>query len=179
MSETRAIIMDQNGNLVAVTSNALAAYLAAALPAGTNTIGKLGANSGVDIGDVTVNNTAASPVYTQSGYTIKTTTIANGASLSGEVDLEGYSLVGIIMPAAWTAADLTFQAATTTEGTFCDVYDNSGVEVSTDADASRAIGTDGVALALAPFRFVKLRSGTTGTPVNQGAERTISLVLKA
>lgn len=42
-----------------------------ALPAGTNAIGKLSANSGVDIGDVTVNNTTANPVPVQpplSGY---------------------------------------------------------------------------------------------------------------
>jgi len=39
---------------------------AVVLGAGTNAIGKLAANSGVDIGDVTINNTAASPVYTES-----------------------------------------------------------------------------------------------------------------
>ena len=34
-----------------------------ALPAGTNAIGKLAANDGVDIGDVTVNNAVATPVF--------------------------------------------------------------------------------------------------------------------
>lgn len=34
-----------------------------ALAAGTNAIGKLAANSGVDIGDVTINNASGSPVY--------------------------------------------------------------------------------------------------------------------
>jgi hypothetical protein len=36
--------------------------IGAALPAGTNAIGKLAANSGVDIGDVTINNTYSTPV---------------------------------------------------------------------------------------------------------------------
>ena len=109
-------------------------------------------------------------------------TIADLASLSGEVDLEGAVLVGIAMPAAWTAANLTFQAASATGGTFQDVYDDAGGEVTVIAAVSRAIGVDVAAGALAPFRYIKVRSGTTGTPVVQtpgeGLVRTITLVLK-
>src|SRR3989304_3946257 len=46
-------------------SGAWSVSLGAALPAGTNAIGKLAANDGVDIGDVTVNN--AHIAVTQSG----------------------------------------------------------------------------------------------------------------
>lgn len=111
--------------------------------------------------------------------TTKTAVIAAGASLSGEVDLEGYLLAGIIIPGAWTAANLTFQVSPTSGGTYVDLYDDAGNEVTvTVGGASRGIGVDLLAGVLAQWRFIKLRSGTTGTPVNQAAERTLTLVLK-
>ena len=107
-----------------------------------------------------------------------TATIANGASLSDELDLVNHRIVTIFMPAAWTAANLTFQVAAVTGGTFQDLYDDVGTEVVVTAAVSRAIGVDLVAGALASPRFIKIRSGTTGTPVNQGAARSIVLILK-
>ncbi len=114
----------------------------------------------------------------QRPFAIKTVTIANGASLSGEVDLGGYALAAIQMPSAWTAANLTFQAATASGGTFQEVYDDLGNELTVQAAASRCIGIDSVAGALAPLRFIKIRSGTAATPVNQAADRTLTLILK-
>ena len=110
---------------------------------------------------------------------LKTVTIANGASLSGVIDLEGFVLMGIQMPSAWTAANLTFEASSARAGTFDDVYDDTGTEVNVTAAASRYIGVTGTkGDVLANVRFLKVRSGTTGTPVNQGAARTITLCLK-
>ena len=109
----------------------------------------------------------------------KTFTIANAASLSDEVDLEDYRLAAIQMSTGWTAANLTFQGATAKAGTFQDVYDDSGTEVSVVAAASRCIAVDVEAGALAALRYLIVRSGTTGTPVVQGAERTLTLILKA
>lgn len=60
------------------------AEVTVALPAGTNAIGKLAANSGVDIGDVTINNsTGASAVNIQDGgntITVDGTVTANAGS---------------------------------------------------------------------------------------------------
>lgn len=110
---------------------------------------------------------------------VKTAVIANGASLSAEVDLEGYKIVAVQMPAGWDAAALTFQASATSGGTFGNVYDDSGTEVSATVAASRVVGMDYIAGALAALRFIKLRSGTSGSAVNQTAERTLTLILKA
>lgn len=107
-----------------------------------------------------------------------TATIANGASLSGEIDLSNHKIMTIFMPAAWTAANLTFQVAAVTGGTFQDLYNDGGAEVNVTAAASRAIGVDIYAGVLASARFIKIRSGTTGTPVTQGAARSIILVIK-
>ena len=54
-----------------------------------------------------------------------TVTIANGTALSPAVDLTAYTLVAIQLPAGWTAAGLTFQAANDNQN-FGDVYDKNG-----------------------------------------------------
>ncbi|MBI5942873.1 MAG: hypothetical protein HY864_00775 [Chloroflexi bacterium] len=107
----------------------------------------------------------------------RTVTIANGASLSAELlDIDGASIVGLIMPAAWTAANLTLQMSHD-DSTYNNVYDEMGTEKTIVASASRYI-------LLNPADFLganslKLRSGTSGTPVNQGADRSIIVVLYA
>ncbi len=129
-----------------------------------------------DMGDTSHAEVVASQIGRQ--YTVKLVTIANGQSLSGQIDLEGYALVGIYMPAAWTTANLTFLASDVTGGTFQDIYDDNGNPANAAANAGRCIGLDQIAGVLAPFRFLKLRSGTASTPVNQGADRTIKLICK-
>lgn len=108
---------------------------------------------------------------------VKTVTIAGGASLSAAVDLGDRRIMGIVMPASWTAAGITFQVSTD-GSSYSNLYDGSGVEVSLSVDANRAValGADTWTL-LAPWRYIKLRSGTATTPVSQAADRTITLVL--
>ncbi len=104
---------------------------------------------------------------------VKSVTIASGASLSGAVACEGLRLAAVVMPAAWTAANLTFQGSV--DGTrFVNVHDDAGVEVTVTAAADRYIPVnpadwEGV-------QRLKVRSGTSGTPVNQAAGRIIQLV---
>ena len=105
-------------------------------------------------------------------------TIANGASLSGVVDIgEGKTLCAIDMPADWTAANLTFQASTASDGTFDNLYDQYGTEKTVTADEDRYIALDDPAFWLG-VRYIKVRSGTAASAVNQGAERVITLVTK-
>jgi hypothetical protein len=109
-------------------------------------------------------------------FTTQTVTIANGASLSNEVDLETKTLIAIDMPASWTAANLTLQASVD-NSTWDNVFDSLGTEVTITAAASRFI-----LLNPADFvsvRYLKVRSGTSGTPVNQGGARTITLIVRA
>lgn len=101
-------------------------------------------------------------------------TIANGASLSGVVGLIDYNLtlVGIQMPAAWTAAALTFQVSVDGGSTWQNLYDGSS-ERSEAVDAARYQRIDYTKYA--GFTWLKVRSGTAGTPVNQGAARILYL----
>lgn len=105
---------------------------------------------------------------------VVTATIANGASLSGGVDLGRAVLSAIFMPAAWTAADLTFQVSHDNT-TWVDLYDNGNTErVITGPAASRALNQDPAAWSA--YRYVRVRSGTAGAAVNQGASRVLTLV---
>lgn len=101
--------------------------------------------------------------------------IASGASLSGVIDIDGGLAYSLHMPSAWTTANLTFQASY--DGTtFNNVYDDAGNEVTVTAAASRAITI--LSNYLTPFKYIKIRSGTSGSAVNQAADRAIIVELK-
>jgi hypothetical protein len=94
--------------------------------------------------------------------------------ITSEIDLgKGGKLQGIYMPAAWTTAAITLQASDASGGTFRDVYDNAGTEESITAAASQYISL--YPDTFAGVRFIKIRSGTSATPVTQAAARTLIL----
>ena len=91
--------------------------------------------------------------------------IAQDTSLSAAVDLLDRTLTAIQMPATWDAADLTFQAAEDLNGTYQNVYDDNDAEMTIQAAAARYIVIQPPKLA--GLRFIKIRSGTSGSAVNQ------------
>lgn len=103
-----------------------------------------------------------------------TVTIANGASLSDAVQTGGMVPLGIILPASWTTAGLSF-AVSVDDTNYFALQSMTG-EVTASAAASQYIALD-------PNIFIginslKVRSGTAGTPVNQAADRIITVVAK-
>jgi hypothetical protein len=106
--------------------------------------------------------------------------IANGASLSGEIDLQHFLPCGIIMPSAWTAASLTFAGAPENgaggAGTFVPITNDAGTEYTVTVAASKAVMIDPVKLA--GVRYLKIRSGTSSAAVTQGADRTLNVILR-
>jgi hypothetical protein len=115
----------------------------------------------------------AKPVGSQTVETT-TVTIANGASLSGAVDLKGRKLVAIIMPASWTAASLTFQGSVNDTDYF-DLYDGATERALTVAASRYVMQNIGDWVGA---RYLKVRSGTSGSAVNQGGARVITLVVQ-
>lgn len=107
-------------------------------------------------------------------------TIANGEALSGVLNVGERVPLLIYMPGTWTSAALTFQVSP--DGTtFYDLYDDSGTEVSVASAAvaaSRAIYLAGVVSLLAGAKFFKIRSGTSGSPVNQGGARSLTVACR-
>ncbi len=100
-------------------------------------------------------------------------TIPLGASITPEIDMGGKRLARIAMPAAWTTANLTFQVSPISGGSFTDLYDSTGTEYTVTASTSRTI-----IIPFADFiglKFIKIRSGTTGTPVVQAADRILTI----
>ncbi len=108
---------------------------------------------------------------------VATATISNGQSLSAAVSLGGLRLFGIVMPSAWTAAGLTFQMSHDGGATWVNMYDANGNELTVTAGMSRYIALDPANFAA--VHMLKVRSGTTGTPVNQGQDATMQLILRA
>lgn len=102
-------------------------------------------------------------------------TIANGASLSDALNIASRNFFGIIMPATWTTAVMTFQGSY--DGTtYYNLYDDAGDEVTFTVDASRYV------IITSPAKFLglkklKIRSGTSGSAVNQGGARTIGVIV--
>ena len=64
--------------------------------------------------------------------------ISGDNDLSEAVDINGYRVVGVAMPAAWTTADIAFQVDPG-DGTFRKVYDNEATLVKIDAPAASGI----------------------------------------
>ena len=107
-----------------------------------------------------------------------TATIANGESLSGAVDLEGYTLTGIYMPGTWAAAAITLQSDSpvAAENTFLNVYDDAGTEKSITTAASRFVLLD--PSEFVGIRRLKVRSGTSASPVNQSGGTDVLLIAR-
>ena len=105
----------------------------------------------------------------------QTVTIASGTSLSAAVPLGQKTLVGVIVPAGWTAASITFQG-TPDDSNFYDLYDGAGNAVSLTGAAGQFIQVD-------PAKWrgvtgIKLRSGTAASPVTQTSTVALTLVTR-
>lgn len=112
---------------------------------------------------------------------ILTAFILAGQNLSSEINISHFKHIGLIMPADWTAANLTLQVATRAEangGIYMNLFDDGGSEVTLTAAAARAIAVASAQPRLAPWSFLRLRSGTAAAPVNQVSPRIITIVLK-
>lgn len=101
-------------------------------------------------------------------------TIASGASLSDAAAIGAGTLVGIQLPTI-TSASLSFQGSA--DGTtYVEVLDASSAAVAVGASTGARYIKAPADLAGVPY--LKVRSGTSGAPVNQGAARVITLIVK-
>ena len=101
-------------------------------------------------------------------------TILIDTSLSAAVELGGHSVERIIMPTVWVAADLTFQVSDDGGATFQNLYWDWGAEMVVDAAVATTIELSPF-VKLSNIDQLKVRSGTSGTPVVQVAEGIVRL----
>lgn len=175
-------------NDVTITSGTITTVTAVtaitnALPAGTNAIGKLSANSGVDIGDVDVTSLAGGTIAhdsADSGNPIKIgakasatlsddTMVANADRTDATSDLDGCLLIRSQFP----LGDLISEAVSNTDGSST-AFTNFGATASTRSyiTAIHAFRTDAGTTPI----YVDFRDGTAGSvlyrmvlPPNGGA----------
>lgn len=93
---------------------------------------------------------------------------------SDAFSLHGRTPVGVYMPGTWTAANLTFLACSTIDGTFVSMYSTAGSELVVTAAASLYLPIDPVNFH--GVGFLIIRSGTAATPVQQGGARSLVLM---
>lgn len=105
----------------------------------------------------------------------KTATIANGASLSDGVLVDGACMVGIVTPSTLTGSVFTFQVSINGT-TYNNLYNQTGAEVIVSCGTSRYIQLSPVDFE--GFYYVKVRAGTSGTPSTQGAEALVLLCVE-
>ena len=112
------------------------------------------------------------------------TTIPANEALSGGIDIGDAAFVGIEMPEGWAGTQITFQAKAKNKEDvnndpaledYDNVYDSAGNELVVTVAANRIV-TD--IPELSPLRFIRIRSGTSGTPVNQNPAREIRIIAK-
>lgn len=109
----------------------------------------------------------------QMGLSVIPATITAGTSLSVEVDLGAGLLVGVYVPADWTAANITLQASP--DGIlFGNMFTYQGAEVVFVAAAGQFVGIDPALLKGA--RAIKVRSGTSVSPILQVSQANLQLV---
>ncbi len=157
-----------NSSIVAALKAIWSRLAGVVLGSGSAIIGKVGI-------DQTTPGTTNGVVAVGAQFTSFGASIASGASLSGVVDLGTYRLFGIVMdPIAWTAAAMTFQVSI--DGTnFFNLFDDTGVEINWTVLAQQFVTVSQPA-KWQGIRYIKVRSGTSATPVNQGAARTLTLI---
>lgn len=103
--------------------------------------------------------------------------IANGASLSSEIDLGDRVVVAIELPTGYTGTAVSFAAAqesTAEGGTYVPVIDKTGAEVTLTVGPGKVVIVD--PQTTRAFRNIKLVSGTNAAPVVQAGARLVNVV---
>jgi len=99
--------------------------------------------------------------------------VSDSATVSSSHPVESYKVFGLQMPAAFTGTAITFQAAENQNGTFVDVFDESGSQISITVSTDRYIGLDAAALEIAAAMWIRLVSNDT-----EVADRTVLMHMK-
>lgn len=99
-------------------------------------------------------------------------------NISGGIDIGAGTVFGIEIPTGFEATVITFQAARSISGTYSNVFDDVGNEVQVAVAAETMVSVDIAALKLAPYRFIKIRAGTSASPTTCLAERVLYAISK-
>jgi hypothetical protein len=109
-------------------------------------------------------------------YSTLTATIANGGTVSDAVNVKGNNVTGIFMPAAWTAANITFQASVDDGTTFGVVYGADATGVLTVTTLTSPTAATYIQIPAGTFdgcTHIKVVSSAA-----QGASRAVTVAIR-
>jgi len=103
-------------------------------------------------------------------------------AISGAISLEHWIGGQVVVPSAWTAANMGFKVSDSATGTFTILKDDVGTPVQISNITTNASYAYSLPTELFKSRYIKLwsKSATAGTvtDVNQAAARSLSVYLK-
>lgn len=104
-------------------------------------------------------------------------TIASGAAISDVIDMRSWAGGSVLLPAAWTAANIGFKTCNTSGGTFAPLYDADGsiIEIASPA-AAKVFTFPADVYNAGPFIKLWSQDGS-GNDTNQAAARTLTVYL--
>lgn len=123
-------------------------------------------------------------------WTYRPVTILNTGNLSGALAIAGYRVVGVVSPAAWTAADIAIQLKPDDNLGYMKVMDQAGEiikfqTIPTGEARVHLLGSTetaqvGGGIPYICGAFVKLHSINTGTEADetQNGERVLYVILE-
>jgi len=113
--------------------------------------------------------------------TSQSATLASGASLTSAINIAGFQIVGFLTDAAWTAAAITMQASSDAAN-YSEALLSTGAAfelgASTSIGSSRYVAVGSGVIDTSGAVQIKLRSGTSGSPVTQTASTTLTVLLQ-
>jgi hypothetical protein len=109
-------------------------------------------------------------------FSTVTAAIAAGQSLSSQVNLGEQTLVGVFVPSGWTSANMTFEASPDGGTTWGNLFSYLGAEVVFVSIAGQFLAVDPTLWK--GVYSLKVRSGTSASPVNQASAVSVTLAIK-
>jgi hypothetical protein len=99
-------------------------------------------------------------------------------AVAGGVMMGGDTLAGILVPSGWTAASITFQVSIDGGVTWAELYDDGGnaVTITSPPAGAFVMLNSHASYEWRGINAIKVRSGTSGSPVTQSSGATVMLV---
>lgn len=85
-------------------------------------------------------------------------TINAAGTLTNEIDVGEYAVLGLVATTTMTPGTLTFQVATASGGTYYELKDSSGTAISIGPVSGVFAIESGILTKLAPYRYVKIKT---------------------
>lgn len=109
-------------------------------------------------------------------YDYNSVVISDGESLADSLDLGNNRPIAFEIPSTWTTADITFQSWSYSEKKWVNMIDYQGNEIEYVPLTSTSCRINVYPIHFIGVRYLKIRSGTSASPVNQSGDKRIGII---